>query len=235
MVEFIKDLIVSIFGSNVWLGIIILAMIPITELRTALPFAMSSIWGSSKLSWWQAYICAVVGSTLPAFIIIPLLLPVFAWLKKTKLFSKMVNAFDKRFKAKSQNIDNKANYEQVANGKNVRKTEQVKFWGVVAFVAVPLPLTGAWTGSAVASYLKMHWLKGVLAVFIGNCISGIIMLTICLLFPNATDIIMYVFLGLVVLLAIVLIVRNLIKKKRDNLQEKDVQSKQEANLDSEDK
>ncbi len=214
MVEFIQELITTIFGNYVWIGIIILAMIPVTELRVALPFAMSSAWGSKKLLWWQAYICAVVGSTIPAFVIIPLLLPVFAWMKKTKWFAKLANAFDERFTGKSKNIG-----EKVKSENDLRKAEKIKFWGVVAFVGIPLPLTGAWTGSAVAAYLKMHWLKGVCAVFLGNLISGLIMLTFCLLFPNAVDMITYVFLGLIAIVFIVGIVLHFVKKKKNKSEE----------------
>jgi uncharacterized membrane protein len=209
MAEFIQELIVTIFGNFSWIGIIILAMIPVTELRVALPFAMSSAWGTSKLTWWQAYICAVVGSTIPALIIVPLLLPIFAWMKKTKWFGKLVNALDKRFNKKSQNIDTKVKSE-----KDIKKVEKIKFWGVVAFVAIPLPLTGAWTGSAVAAYLKMHWIKGVLAVFIGNMISGLIMLSICMLFPSAVDFITPVFLAIAVVVLLVGLIMHCAKKAK---------------------
>lgn len=209
MVEFIKELVVSIFGNNVWLGIVILAMIPVTELRTALPFAMSSVWGSKKLSWWSAYICSVVGSTIPALIIVPLLLPIFAWMKKTKWFSRLANALDKRFSNKSEGIDRKVKSE-----KDFKKTENIKFWGVLTFVAIPLPLTGAWTGSAVAAYLKLHWVKGVVAVFLGNCISGLIMLGICFIFPNSMDIITYGFLALAIIILTTSLVIHFVKNRR---------------------
>lgn len=223
MVEFIKELITTLFGNYVWIGIIILAMIPITELRVALPFAMSNAWGAKRLVWWQAYLCAVIGSTLPALVIVPLLLPVFAWMKKTKWFSKLANAFDKKFNGKSQNIDAKVKTE-----KDVKKAERIKFWGVVTFVAIPLPLTGAWTGSAVAAYLKMHWFKGVIAVFLGNLISGLIMLTFCLLFPNSTDLITYIFLGLVAVVLLAGLVLHFVKKNKN----KDTESQENENNDT---
>lgn len=224
MVEFIKELVVSIFGNNVWLGIIILAMIPVTELRTALPFAMSSVWGSKKLSWWSAYICSVVGSTIPALIIVPLLLPIFAWMKKTKWFSRLANALDKRFSNKSEGIDRKVKSE-----KDLKKTENIKFWGVLTFVAIPLPLTGAWTGSAVAAYLKMHWVKGVVAVFLGNCISGLIMLGICFIFPNSMDIITYGFLALaIIILATSFVIHFVKNRKKSEVEEiKDAKTSKE--------
>ena len=209
MVEAIKDFIIAVFGNSAWLGIIILAMIPVTELRVTIPFALSEVWGASKLTWWQAYICSVIGATIPALFIVPLLIPFFSWLKKTKWFGKIVGAFDRKFSQKSGEIQKK-----VKDGESLAKANRIKFWGVVMFVAVPLPLTGAWTGSAVAAYLKMNPLKGILAVFIGNICSGAIMTVLCVLFPNYVDMILYAFLGLVVVIILVSVIVMLIKNHK---------------------
>ena len=84
MTDFIKEFIVDVFGNNVWLGILIIAMIPLIELRGAIPFAMGSAWGMHKLNWIQAYSSSVIGATIPALFIIPLLIPFFNYLRKTK-------------------------------------------------------------------------------------------------------------------------------------------------------
>jgi uncharacterized membrane protein len=195
MTNAIKELTTKLFGSCPWLGILLIAMVPIIELRGALPFALSAaFWGAKVLAWWEAYLFAVVGSTLPALVVIPLLKPLFSWMKKTKGFKKLATALEKRFVRKSSGIQ-----AEIGNEKVERKIFVKKFIGTMAFVAVPLPLTGAWTGSAVAAYLDMKWWQGSLAVLCGNIISGAIMLSICLLFPGAESIIMYAFLGLAVL------------------------------------
>ena len=195
MTHAIKEFTTRVFGPCPWLGVLLIAMVPIIELRGAIPFALSvAFWGASVLTWWEALLVAVAGSTIPALVIIPALKPLFSWMKRTKGFKKLVNALERRFVRKSSRIN-----AEVANEKVKRKILAKKFIGTMSFVAIPLPLTGAWTGSAVAAYLDMPWWLGALAVFAGNIISGGIMLCICLLFPGAENIIMYVFLGLAVL------------------------------------
>lgn len=219
MTKFLTDLILKLFGKNAWIGIIILSMIPITELRGTIPFALSGAWGAYSLTWWQAYICAVIGATIPACIIIPLLIPVFNWMKKTKWFSKLANSLDAKFSKHSNSIEGKVEEE----GTQAKK-ERIKFLGVMSFVAVPLPLTGAWTGSAVAAYIKINPLKGILAVFLGNMISGAIMTTLCLLLPNYVDQILNVFL----ILALVVIVGSIVIHFVKKLKKKDAVALEES-------
>lgn len=212
MTEAIKSFTTKVFGSCPWLGVLLIAMVPIVELRGAIPFALSAVfWGAKVLPWWEAYLLAVVGSTIPALVIVPLLKPFFGWLKKTKVFRKMATGLENRFVSKSSKI-----MDGIGEEKHKRKVFWKKFIGVAGFVAVPLPLTGAWTGSAVASYLNLPFGWGVLAVFVGNIISGAIMTCICLLAPGAESIIMYVFLALAVLFIVGSIVYALIKKKKQD-------------------
>lgn len=222
MTDAIKELIVDVFGNNAWLGILIIAMIPLIELRGAIPFALGRAWGVNRLNWIQAYSSAVIGATIPALFIIPLLIPIFNWLRKTKVFKRIVEVLDEKFTKNSEKIK-----KDVENAQTKQKAEAKKFWGVLAFVAVPLPLTGAWTGSAVAAYLKIGFWKGVLAILLGNMISGAIMTTLCVLFPSAVDAILYVFLGLVVLVILATIVAMLVKRRKK--QRTEVPSENNAN------
>ena len=59
--------------------------------------------------------------------------------------------------------------------KNRQRIEKYSFWGVCLFVAVPLPVTGAWTGSLVAATIGMKWWKALLSCLIGVMIAGVIM------------------------------------------------------------
>ena len=228
MTDAIKELTTTLFGECPWLGVLLIAMVPIVELRGAIPFALSgAFWGTGALSWWEAFLVSVVGSTVPALVIVPALKPMFAWMKKTKVFRKLATALEKRFVRKSSGIA-----ESVVDEKKKRKVLLKKFFGVMGFVAVPLPLTGSWTGSAVAAYLDMPFGWGVLAVFIGNVISGAIMTSICMLFPGAEDIIMYCFLGLAVVLVVGSLVWGLIRKKSEVTAEQSaVQSTEEDKKD----
>lgn len=209
MTDFIKEFIVDVFGAYAWLGILIIAMIPIIELRGAIPFALGSAWGVHKLTIGEAYLSSVLGATIPALVIIPLLIPVFNYLKKTKFFKKIVEKLDEKFSSKSKKIE-----EDIKNEANAKKAEFKKFIGVMTFVAVPLPLTGAWTGSAVAAYLKMPYWKGVLAILLGNMVSGGIMTLLCVCFPNAVDLILNIFLILVLVVIVVSIIIMLVKNKK---------------------
>ena len=218
--QFFQELIFSMFGSQSWLGIIILAMLPITELRVAIPFAMNrAAWGIYTLTWWQAWGCTVLGSTIPAFFVIPLLIPFFNWLKRTKFAKKIVEWFDKRFSDKARTINNKIEPDE----HKTKKATMKKFWGVVLFVAVPLPLTGAWTGSAIAAYLNIPYWQGVLAVLIGNIISGGIVLVITIFCAGFEGILNIVFFSLIGVFIIGLIILALIKRHKHNKLEKEVE------------
>ena len=207
----IKEFTTRVFGSCPWLGVLLIAMVPIIELRGAIPFALSAaFWGANVLPWWVAYVVAVVGSTIPAFVVVPALKPLFAWMKRTKGFKKLATSLEKRFVRKSSGIQAEVEKEKIK-----RKALAKKFVGTMGFVAVPLPLTGSWTGSAVAAYLDMPWWLGALAALCGNIISGAIMLCICLLLPGAENIIMYVFLGLAVLFVVGSLLWMWIRKKHE--------------------
>ena len=60
--------------------------------------------------------------------------------------------------------------------KNRDKIQKYGFWGVCLFVAVPLPITGAWTGSLVASTIGMKFWKAMLSALLGVMIAGVIMM-----------------------------------------------------------
>ena len=210
MAEAIQNAFVQAFGEHTWLAVFLISMIPIVELRGAIPFGMSvAIWGSGALTWWQAYLCAVIGSTIPAMIIVPLLIPVFTWMKKTKWFKGIATSLEEKFKSKSDKVS-----ATIQTEATIRRATLRKFWGTATFIAIPFPLTGAWTGSAIAAYLNLGWVKGVSAAFVGNAIAGAIMVLVCSLFVGYEDIILYAFCGLAVLVILTAIVVKFILKKK---------------------
>jgi uncharacterized membrane protein len=68
-----------------------------------------------------------------------------------------------------------ATYIYAKAEKNRAKIEKYSFWGVTLFVGIPLPMTGAWTGTLVAAIIDMKFWKAVLSAFIGVLIAGVIM------------------------------------------------------------
>lgn len=130
------------------------SMLPIIELRGAIP--MGAAFG---LPWWQTYLISIVGNMLPVPIILLFVKSVLTWMAgcKVKFFNKVANKM----------------FEKAE--KNREKIEKYAFWGLTLFVAIPLPATGAWTGTLVAALFDMKFWKSLLSALIGVMIAGVVM------------------------------------------------------------
>lgn len=182
-------------------------MIPIIELKGAVPFGMSKeIFGENALSPLQAWFSSSVGSLVPAFFLVWLFVPIINWLKNTKLFSSLSKKLETRFSA---------NAKKIQENTNDAKLKKLKKWvGLMLFVAIPLPLTGAYTGSAIAGYLNLGYINSMLAIFVGNIIAGGIVVLLCTIFKGYE---LYVFLTfLLVLFGIVVykLVKGFVQKRK---------------------
>lgn len=208
MTAIIQKIVLAIFGNNPVLATIFIAMIPIVELRGAIPFGSSKdIWGNSALSVFEASVYSILGSIAAAVIIILLLIPIFNFLKKTKVFKKIVESFEEKFKKQSDKIENDA---KKASSKSLKR-----WFGVVLFVAIPLPLTGVWTGSAVAVFLQMGFWKSFSAVSVGALVAGSIMMLVSKTLGDNALVIFYIFaIMFVVLIAFYLIKAFMRKDKK---------------------
>jgi uncharacterized membrane protein len=133
---------------------IIVSMIPIGELRVGLPLAISSL----GLNWWEAYIFSVVGNFIPVIFILKLIGPVSSWLAKN--FSFFKKFFDWLFERTRNKLSK--NYELYG------------LWALALFVAVPLPITGAWTGALAAWLFGLDWKKSAVYILIGIMLAGIV-------------------------------------------------------------
>ena len=134
--------------------VFIVSMMPILELRGGLLAAGPAFLDIPVM---RAIPICVIGNLLPIPFILLLIKPIFRWLRGTKLFRPMVEKLEAKAMGKSDRI---AKYE---------------FWGLVLFVGIPLPGTGAWTGSLIAALLDMDWKKAFAAVCVGVCIATVIM------------------------------------------------------------
>jgi len=215
MSEWIKDLFVTIFGSNSWLATIIISMIPIVELRGAIPFGSAvSFWGEHALPVWKSFLFSVLGSTLVCVILTFLFWPVFKWLKKTKMFKKLADAVENKLNRSSKNINDKVQAES-----NEKKIWWLKWLGVFAFVSIPLPLTGVWTGTCIALFVGLNKRDTMISVILGNLIAGIIMMIISYFFADNTMIVFLVFLGLVAVFILYFAIRAIVKKIKNRKKE----------------
>ncbi len=166
------------------LTVILLSMIPIAEARFAIPFGMSM-----GLNPGEAFGYAFLGSSLIAPILLIVLIPIINALSKTKVFSKLGKFIYDKFEKKSRSLasstesDGEQTPEQNKKFK-ITKSDLKKMGGTAAFVAVPLPLTGVWTGSAVASICKIGFVKGLIGVVAGNAVACGIITLISFLFAD---------------------------------------------------
>ena len=211
MTEWLKNFFVAIFGTNSALATLIISMVPIIELRGAIPFGSAvSLWGENALPLWKSFIFSVIGCSIVCVILTFLFWPLFKWLKNTKGLKKLASAIENKLNRSSKNISDKAETE-----KNEKKIRWIKWIGVFVFVAVPLPLTGVWTGTCVALFIGLSKKDTMLPVILGNLVAGIIMVIVSYFFADNTMIVLWVFLALVVLFAIVLTIRSIIRKIKE--------------------
>ena len=174
MIDAIQGFFSSIFGNNVILATILIAMVPIIELKGAIPFAMSeSIWKGFQLSSGFAFLYGVVGSSLIVPLLVWLYVPIIKFLKSTKLFKNLALKIEQKINTKKQNVENKI--EEDSNKKQ-NKSLLLKTLGVFLFVAIPLPFTGVWTGSCFAVALGLNFFLSCVVVIFGNIIAGLIVL-----------------------------------------------------------
>ncbi len=141
--------------------VIAISTLPILELRGALPVAINLF----HLPWQYALLLAIIGTLIP----VPLLLLFFDTISQ-RLSSSKIGIF-KRW----------CNWLDGLAQRRGEMVERYKCIGLVLLVAVPLPVTGAWTGSLVATILNIDFKRALLSIFIGICIAGAIVTSICIL------------------------------------------------------
>ena len=133
--------------------IFIISLMPILELRGGLIAA--TLLGLSGL---KSFLICFIGNIIPIPFILWLITPIFNWLKKTKLFSGIVNKLESKAMRKKEQI------------------EKLQYLGLMLFVGIPLPGTGAWTGCLIAAMLGMNKKKAMLYAVLGVVMAGIIMM-----------------------------------------------------------
>ena len=209
MTALIADFFQTVFGDNVVLATILIALMPLIELKGAIPFGMSTaFWQAKALSAWQAFGFALLGSCLVVPIIALVFRPIYQWMKTKKFFNKIADFLVGDVVKRSQKIDNNATVRTANRG----------FWlrvlAVVLFVAFPVPLTGVWTGTCFAILLGLNFWQTCGSVIFGNVICGLIVTFVCAAFPQATNYFLYVFLTIILVAVIVKVVLHCIRRKK---------------------
>lgn len=210
MTEFLHNLFAIMFNDNVILATILIAMIPIIEIRGSIPFATNSgFWKSLALNQWQAFGWGLLGSCLIVPIIALMFLPLINWLKKTKLFKKLALSIEKRVKSKTAGIEDA---EEIS--KRFSKPYWKKMLAIFMFVAIPLPLTGVWTGTCVAVFVGLDYISTCLTVIAGNIVAGFLITLILEFFPWLNDWLFYIFLVLIVVVVIFEVIKYFVNKNK---------------------
>lgn len=205
------ELLARVFGGNSILGTLLIAMLPLIELKGAIPLGMSaSIWGVSALTTWQAFCWALLGSCLVVPFVALLFRPIYNWIKDKKFFKTIVD-FAVGDVAKRSNQIKTENQDKTA-----RRTLWLKIVAVFLFVAFPVPLTGVWTGTCFAVLLGLNFWVICATVIAGNAVCGVIVTFVCQVFPQITDILLVIFLLLILSAVITKIILHIIKKHHHN-------------------
>ncbi len=141
------------------LKVLLIAASPIVELRGAIPVAIITF----DFPWYYALLLAIIGNLLPVPFILLFLNTVTRWLSKIAFFNRVLSWLFERTRRRG------------------RIVERYKRIGLVLFVAIPLPVTGAWTGSLVAVLFGLKFRHAFLSIFVGVIIAGGIVTTLSLL------------------------------------------------------
>ena len=153
MTETVVNFFIELFsGINKNILVFIVSMLPIVELRGGL-IAASIL----HVEFIKAFIICFIGNILPVPFILLLIEKIFDLLKKWNPTKKIVTKLEKKTLSKKEQI-NKYGY-----------------WGLLLFVGIPLPGTGAWTGTLLAVLLKLNKKKSFIFIALGVLLAGIIM------------------------------------------------------------
>ena len=134
--------------------IFLISMVPILELRGGLLAAGPAL---LDVPMWQAIPICFIGNLVPIPFILLLITKIFDWMKGTMKLKPLVEKLEHKAMNQSANI------------------EKYEFWGLVAFVGIPLPGTGAWTGALIAALLGIRFRKAFPAIVLGLVVATVIM------------------------------------------------------------
>ena len=188
-------------------AVIFTAAIPLFESKVAIPLGLSTqIWGVKALSKLSCFLLALFGSMLPAIFVI--LLARFIKSKTSGfVYEKLVCKIEERYKS---------NLEKLSQKNSVLK----KCVLLATFVAIPLPLTGVYSGSLIAGFTNLKIWQGFLSIFAGEIISCLIVLFLSSVSSNLSLYILMFSLILIVVFIAFNLILGLVNKVKNNKKEK---------------
>ncbi len=143
-------------GLSKELIVIIISVLPIVELRGSIPVGI----GLLELPWYKTLFLAIIGNLLPVPFLILFFQATVKYIRRLRIGGKLLNPIMRHIERHTAAIEK---YERI---------------GLMAFVAIPLPWTGAWTGSMAASLLGIKFKSAFFSIMAGVIISGVIVTTL---------------------------------------------------------
>lgn len=140
------------------LSVFLVSMIPLIEERGGLIIA-AALTKAGQMTMWEGILWCVIGNILPIPFILMFLKKIFHWMSDHHM-SKIVNKMEEKAQ------------------KNKPKIDKYGFWGLMIFVGIPLPGTGAWSGSLVASVFDMDVKKASISILLGVFLAAVIMVIV---------------------------------------------------------
>ena len=145
--------------NNEFLEVLIISMLPITELRFSIPYFIII----EKLAWQKVFFISIIGNICIGLLVRYIIAPVMIIFQMNKFFKRIINYILNRTKSKSAIINN------------------YKLAGLILFIGIPLPLTGVWTGSLASYLFSISNKRSMIGIVVGVLISSIIVLSLTFL------------------------------------------------------
>lgn len=196
----------------------LISIIPMIEVRGAI-----TVGKALGMNPWIAYVLSCCSALIVCPILLLCLKPILRALKKTKAFKSLALAVEETFAKKAKKIEDNSEKEDVKQTDDektiARKKKFNKALGIFLFVAIPLPMTGVWTGSAVAAFMDLEYRYSVPAIVLGNFVAGLIITVLNILLGEYASLILlvlalFVLVSLAVLIVTFVVKYNKIKRER---------------------
>lgn len=154
MAETLAQMFVELFRDKIppELTVFVISLLPILELRGGMIAARLL-----EMNFFKAFAICYIGNMLPIPFIILFIKKIFEFLRRFKFFEKIIL----KLEAKTE--------------RNREKVLRYKSWGLLIFVAIPLPGTGGWTGALMAALLNIDMKRSLPIIALGVFIAGLIM------------------------------------------------------------
>lgn len=218
MIEKITAWLNGLFHGNPYITTSAISIVPMIEVRGAITVGIGM-----GLNPWVAWAISCVSALIVCPILLLCLRPLLRLLKKVRFFHNVAAGLEDMFRGKAKKIENDVSEEKSNIKANWKKT-----LSVFLFVAIPLPLTGVWTGSAVAAFLDLDYKYSVPAIVVGNFVSGLLITLLNMVLGDYSPIILLVLMIFVIVSVVTACVAIAARYRKKEKEKQDAASTEKA-------